>query len=109
PDSERVSPHVRTRLEALGEPTDTQLAKAVHDAGRELSEANSRVNFLLSDGTTLFAYHDGHKTLHLLEKHASDLVEIGMADADYRVSLRLGDAADERAVVVASVPLTDEP
>jgi glutamine amidotransferase len=108
-DSERAFHHLLTRLERLDAPSDEPLAAEVLAAGRELSERDSRVNFLLAEGTTLFAYHDGHKTLHLLEKRASDLGEIDMADDDYRLALRLGDAPDERAVIVASVPLTDEP
>jgi glutamine amidotransferase len=114
-DSERAFHHVLTRLEQLvaADPTaaadDARLAAAILAAGRELSEHDSRVNFLLADGTTLYAYHDGHKTLHVLEKHADDLGEIGMADDDYRLALCLGDAPDEHAVVVASVPLTGEP
>jgi predicted glutamine amidotransferase len=109
-DSERALYHVLTRLEALGErPDDDAIAACVLDSGRELSGHDSRVNFLLSDGRTLFAYHDGHKTLHVIEKRAADLPAIDLADQDYALSLRLGDAPDERAVIVASVPLTDEP
>jgi glutamine amidotransferase len=107
-DSERAFHHLLTRLERLGNPDDGGVAIEVLETGRELSELDSKVNFLLSDGRTLFAYHDGHKTLHVIEKRAGDLGEIGMADDDYDVSLRLGDAPDERAVIVASVPLTDE-
>lgn len=109
-DSERAFHHVLNRLDRLGsDPAEDVLAKEVLDAGRELSDRDSRVNFLLADGRTLFAYHDGHKTLHYVEHRAESLGEIGMADEDYRLSLRLGDAPDERAVVVASVPLTAEP
>lgn len=108
-DSERAFHHVLTRLAARVDPTDDEIAAEILAAGRELSECDSLVNFLLSDGTTLYVYHDGHRTLHVLEKHAADLGEIGMGDDDYQVSLRLGDAPDERAVIVASVPLTDEP
>jgi predicted glutamine amidotransferase len=85
-DSELAFLHLLTRLDAqaavLGEDPGA-LAGAVHAVGRDLSACDSRVNFLLTDGTTLFAYHDGHKTLHLLERPGS--------------------------VVFASVPLTPEP
>jgi predicted glutamine amidotransferase len=109
-DSELAFHHLLTRLERLGHAaSDDEIAAGVLATGRELSEYDSRVNFLLSDGRTLFAYHDGHRTLHVVQKHAADLGEIPMADADYNLSLRLGDAPDERAVIVASVPLTDEP
>ena len=109
-DSERSFHHLLTRLEQLGDgASDEIIAAEVLATGRELSELDSRVNFLLSDGSTLFAYHDGHKTLHVMEKRAADLGEIGMADEDYRLSLTLGDSPDEHAVIVASVPLTNEP
>lgn len=108
-DSERAFHHLLTRLDRLGRAADDHtIATEVLETGRELSELDSRVNFLLSDPQTLFAYHDGHKTLHVIEKRAADLGEIGMADEDYDLSLRLSDAPDERAVIVASVPLTKE-
>ena len=108
-DSERSFHHLLTRLERLGaSASDDVIAAEVLAAGRELSELDSRVNFLLSDGRTLFAYHDGHKTLHVMAKRAADLGEMEMSDADYHLSLRLSDAPDEHAVIVASVPLTQE-
>jgi len=85
-DSERAFLHLLTRLDAQSATIGADpgaLAEAVHAVGRDLSACDSRVNFLLTDGTTLFAYHDGHKTLHLLERPGS--------------------------VVLASVPLTSEP
>jgi glutamine amidotransferase len=110
-DSERAFHHLLTRLDRSGvDPRDDDaLASAILAAGRELSERESKVNFLLSDGRTLFAYHDGHKTLHFVEHRSEDLGEMQMRDADYRLSLRLGDSPEERAVIVASVPLTNEP
>jgi glutamine amidotransferase len=109
-DSERAFHHILTRLGALGAgATDDAVAAEVLATGRELSERESKVNFVLSDGRSLFAYHDGHKTLHVLGRRGADLGEIGMADEDYSLSLTVGDAPDERALIVASVPLTDEP
>ena len=108
-DSEQAFHHLLTKLDSLsGDSADDEIAACILGIGRELSEHDSRVNFLLSDGTTFYAYHDGHKTLHFLEKRATDLAAIDLADQDYDVSLRLGDAPDERAVIIASVPLTDE-
>ncbi|MEX0664995.1 MAG: class II glutamine amidotransferase [Acidimicrobiia bacterium] len=108
-DSETSFHHLLTRIERLGlGASDDAIAAEVLATGRELSGLDSRVNFLLSDGRSLFAYHDGHKTLHVMEKRAEDLGEIGMADDDYRLSLRLGDLPEEHAVIVASVPLTKE-
>ena len=115
-DSEQAFHHLLTAMDALGpDPGEAVLAARILEVGRELSLHDSRVNFLLSDGETLFAYHDGHKTLHVLEKRTGDFTaiddsnEIDLADQDYDLSLKLGDAPDERAVIVASVPLTNEP
>ncbi len=110
-DSEQAFHHLLTRLDRLesaGVVDDTRLAAEILAVGRELSERDSRVNLLLSDGVTLYAYHDGHKTLHVLEKEASDLPDMDLDDEDYRLALTLGDAPHERAVIVASVPLTGE-
>ena len=108
-DSEQAFHHLLTRLESLGpDAGGHDIADEVLTTGRELSDRDSRVNFLLSDGRTLFAYHDGHRTLHFIEKRAEDLGEIDMDDDDYELELTPGDSPDERAVIVASVPLTGE-
>lgn len=86
-DSERAFHHLLTRLERRPADTDDDLAAEVLATARELSTGANRVNFLLSDGRDLFAWYDGHKTLHLLEK----------------------DTPDGPVVVVASVPVSGEP
>jgi len=86
-DSEQAFHHLLTRLERSPAATDDDLAAEVLATARELSEGESRVNFLLSDGTALFAYHDGHKTMHLLER----------------------DTPEGPVVVVASLPVSEEP
>lgn len=109
-DSELAFHHLLNRLERAGITAGSHgVAAEILETSRELSERDSLVNFLLSDGETLFAYHDGHRTLHVIEKRAEDLGEIPLADDDYDLALRLSDAPDERAVIVASVPLTKEP
>jgi predicted glutamine amidotransferase len=114
-DSELAFHHLLGRLVTRfgdaphAEVDDTAIAAEVLAAARELSERESKANFLLTDGRTLFAYYDGHKTMHVLERRAVDLDEIDLGDDDYAVSLRLADAPDERAAIVASVPLTEEP
>lgn len=85
-DSERAFHHLLHRLERSPARTPDDLAEEVLATARELSEGESRVNFLLSDGTTLFAWYDGHKTLHLLEKQTTA----------------------GPTVVVASLPVSDE-
>ena len=85
-DSERAFHHLLTRLERRPAETDAELAEEVLATARELSEGENRVNFLLSDGRDLFAWYDGHKTLHLLEQ----------------------DTEAGPMVVLASLPVSDE-
>jgi glutamine amidotransferase len=107
-DSERAFHHVLHRLEQLGpRPTDEDLDDLVVSIADELSSRGT-ANFLLTDGVTLYAYYDGWKTLHLLQRQARDLGTIGLEDDDYHLALRVSDAPEESAVIVASVPLTDE-
>jgi predicted glutamine amidotransferase len=108
-DSERAFLHLLHRLAALGSrPSDEAVEDRIAEVAAELS-ARGKCNFLLSDGTTLFGYYDGHKTLHLLTRRAADLRTITVADdEDYEVRLSVEDAAEERAVVLASVPLSGE-
>jgi len=86
-DSERAFHHLLARLERNPADTDDDLAAEVLATARELSGGENRVNFLLSDGRDLFAWYDGHKTLHVLEK----------------------DTPDGPMVVFASLPVSDEP
>lgn len=108
-DSEVAFLHLLHCLETLGpEPTEQDIEAVVRDAARELSR-RGKANFLLSDGTTLFAYYDGHKSLHYATRHDANLGSVRVADDDYTIDLHLPDVtASERAVIVASVPLSDE-
>lgn len=107
-DSELAFHFLMTRLERLGEtPSDEEIAAELLRGARELS-ARGRANILMTDGATLYAYHDGHKTLHYVEHRAEDLGDIRAEDEDYQIDLRLGDAPDERAIIIATVPLTHE-
>jgi glutamine amidotransferase len=108
-DSERAFLHLLHRLSSLGPaPSDGAIEERIAEVAADLS-ARGKCNFLLSDGTTLYGYYDGHKTLHLLTRRAADLRTITVADdADYEVKLSVSDAPEERAVVLASVPLSGE-
>ncbi|OGW60210.1 MAG: hypothetical protein A2V83_02360 [Nitrospirae bacterium RBG_16_64_22] len=67
-----------------------------------------RFNFLLSDGKTLWAYADN--SLHFAERtppYGGELVRL--MEEGYAVSLAEVKRPDERAVIVATAPLTDEP
>ncbi len=109
-DSEVAFYYLLTRLAQLdpGAP-DEQVAAEVLEGARELSR-DGRANFLLSDGQTLYAYYDGHKTLHFLQREPSVTPRTRVADdEDYVVDLRPQKTSPEQAVILASVPLTDEP
>jgi predicted glutamine amidotransferase len=108
-DSEVAFHYLLTRLEALGpQASEEAIAAEVLEGARELS-ADGTCNFLLSDGRTLFASYDGHKTMSFLSRRAEDLGTVTGQDEDYRFSLSVGDGGEERAVIVASKPLTEEP
>jgi glutamine amidotransferase len=107
-DSEVAFYYLLTRLGRLPESAgDAAVAAEVHEVARELSR-RGKSNFLLSDGMTLYAYYDGHRTLHYLERHAA-YGKVRIADdEDYTVDLEIPYDPDERAVIVASLPLTKE-
>lgn len=66
-----------------------------------------RFNFLLSDGTTLWAYADN--ALHFIERrppYGGELVRL--LQEGYTVALSDVKKSDERAILVATCPLTDE-
>lgn len=109
-DSEIAFHHVLHCLEGLGpQPEEQDVETVVRDAARELSR-RGKANFLLSDGEALFAHYDGHKTLHYATRHDGNLGTVRVADDDYTIDLHLPEVAtSERAVIVASVPLSDEP
>lgn len=107
-DSERAFLHLVHHLGDIDAGRPGAIEDGIAEVAARLS-ARGKCNFLLSDGTTLYGYYDGHKTLHVLTRHAADLRTITVSDDDYEVRLAVEDAPDERAVVLASVPLSDEP
>lgn len=102
-DSELAFGSILRRIHEAGASAD--VADVIHEAATELS-ARGRANFLLSDGEHLFAYYDGHKTLHRARRdHLVGKVTVA-DDEDYRIELD-ADAPDDHSVIVASVPLSD--
>jgi predicted glutamine amidotransferase len=94
-------------LEGLaGERTETFAArlKQLADDLRALG----RFNFLVSDGVTLWAYADN--SLHFVERrppYGGELVRL--VDDGYAIKLAEIKRPDERAVLIATEPLTNEP
>lgn len=109
-DSEPAFYYLLSLLADLGpDPSDAAVEEVVATGAADLT-ARGKCNFLLSDGTTLFGYYDGHKTLHYVSREAADLRTVHVADdADYTIDLDVADAPQERAVILASLPLTEEP
>ena len=67
----------------------------------------ARFNFLMSDGRTLWAFADN--SLHYIERRPPfGGTLVSLRDARYSISLAEVKGPDERAVLVATVPLTDE-
>lgn len=104
-DSEAAFHFLLSRLANRSE--DETLADTVHSTAMELS-ARGKANFLLTDGTTLFAYYDGHKTLHYKQvRHLDGEVRVA-DDADYTIDID-ASSPDDHMVVIASVPLDEGP
>lgn len=104
-DSEAAFHFLLARIAAKS--PDQALEDAIYSAALELTD-RGKANFLLTDGTTLFAYYDGHKTLHYKQvQHLDGEVRVA-DDADYTIDI---DAShpDDHMVVIASVPLDDGP
>jgi glutamine amidotransferase len=62
-----------------------------------------KFNFLLSDGNTLFAYGD-NRLYYVQRKAPFDTVTL--IDDQYSVNLKEIKAPDERAIIIATKPLT---
>lgn len=81
----------------------TKSLKELADEIRRLG----RFNFLMSDGETLWAYADN--SLHFIERrppYGGQLVRL--KEDGYAISLSEVKRPDERAVLIATQPLTDE-
>ncbi|MEK6542823.1 MAG: class II glutamine amidotransferase [Elusimicrobiota bacterium] len=96
-------------LEQLSETPEAQFAQALKAAADDLrSRDTGSFNFLLSDGGTLWARAD--TSLWFIERkppYGGQLVNL--KDAGYCISLAHVKRPDERAVLVATRPLSDEP
>jgi len=108
-DSEVAFHYLLTKLDRLDCDSGEEVRSAeILDSARVLSE-DGKVNFLLTDGNTLYAYHDGHKTLHFLERRPDQPPGVRLTDeSDYVVDLAGPEAPGEAAVIVATLPLNDE-
>ena len=94
-------------LEQLEETPDEGFAERLKALADEVRGIGSRFNFLMSDGETLWAYAD--HSLHYLERTPPyQGVVVSLPQEGYAVELARIKAPEERAVLVATEPLTDE-
>jgi len=107
PDGQTDSEHAFLwLLEQLPEPTDASFTSRLRESSDAVRELGW-FNFLLSDGETLWAYADN--SLHFVERtppYGGELVQL--LDDGYTISLAEVKRPRERAVLVATEPLTDE-
>jgi glutamine amidotransferase len=108
-DSERLFAFILTRLDEIDHDPrrlDGAVVGVVEEAlgHRGLGAAN----FLLSDGTTLFAFRFG-RTLHVLERHPGDAVVERRISPETDAELDTTWSPRRHAVLVASEAMTDEP
>jgi predicted glutamine amidotransferase len=105
-DSELFFAYLLTKLDEAGASAEPASRRTDDVVRRAVLEATGRddfgsVNFLLSNGTTLYVSRFG-RPLHLLERTPSD---VPCDDAARTCEVPIGQ---RRCVVVASEPLTDE-
>jgi predicted glutamine amidotransferase len=102
-DSEHAFLWMLERLDNVSEAGFAAHLKELADGIRQLG----RFNFLLSDGTTLWAYADD--SLHYIERtppYGGELVRL--RDDGYAISLAEVKGQNERVILIATQPLTDE-
>lgn len=106
-DSERFFAWVLTLLDELGhDRIDEALHRAV-DRALERPKLGA-VNFLLSNGESLWAFRHG-RTLHLLERHPGDPVREVRIAHETEAELDTPWSPRRHAFLVASEHMTDEP
>jgi predicted glutamine amidotransferase len=107
PEGETDSEHAFLfLLEGLPASRDADFAVRLKRLADEV-RIYGRFNFLMSDGVTIWAYADN--SLHFIERtppYGGELVQL--RDDGYTVSLKDVKRPDERAVLIATQPLTDE-
>lgn len=88
-------------LEKIGnEPEDI---KEVLEIEAQKIRQYGRFNFLLSDGETIFAYGDDR--LYYVQREAP-FEEVTLKDEQYSINLKEIKAPDEKAIIIATEPLT---
>lgn len=107
-DSEYAFCYIMDNLSKLGK-TDKliSVSKVLWRLAKEIGRYG-KLNFLLSDGTYLFAYMNVEGTLHYLLRHPPHVGYAELVDEDFKVELSVIKAPDELAALIATEPLTTE-
>lgn len=93
-------------LEELADTPDAEFSRRLKELADEIRDLGS-FNFLMSDGQVLWAYaEDSLYFLHRVPPYGGELVQL--RDDGYSIRLSEVKAPDERAVLIATDPLTNE-
>lgn len=112
-DSELFFAYLLTCLDQAGvvdqpasQRTDEALAAAMHEA--LLRPSFGACNFLLSDGSVMYAHRYG-RTLFLLERRPTDQVRVHRESHETGAAIETPWTPKRHAVLIASEEMTDEP
>lgn len=98
-DSEYAFCYILEKLQSI---TSSQVAKIISEEAMKIKNYG-RFNFIMSDGKRIYAY--GDDSLYYVERKAP-FNSIRLIDDQYEVNLSDIKAPDEKAVIVATKPLT---
>jgi len=88
--------------------SEEEIKDVIEKTAREISEYGG-FNFLLSDGAKLFAFWSGHNSFYYLERKPPYIDKtIKLEDEDFSIKLTEMKAPDEKALLIATKPLTNE-
>ena len=106
-DSEYAFCYIMDCLRELGESVNSviEVCKAIWDIASRIGDYG-KFNFLLSDGTYLFAYMNRIGTLHYLLRHPPHKRYVELVDEDFKINLSELKGQSEIAAIIATQPLT---
>lgn len=107
-DSEYAFCYVMDRLRELGKErlSDPYVVQDVLQRIAERIRRRGKFNFLLSDGTHIYAHMSREDELHYLFRYPPHTQIVRLLDEDFKVDLGEMKSPDEKAILVATQPLT---
>lgn len=107
-DSEYAFCYIMDRLRELGKErlSNPYIVRDALERIAERIQRYGRFNFLLSDGKHIYAYMSRKDELHYLFRYPPHTRVVGLRDEDFEVDLREMKSPDEKAILVATQPLT---